>query len=108
MVQDACAVIVPSSDYAVERGEEGKRRKEKEVGELLKETVEHEGGKAAALSSKLLPEGVSRTQSSRWQQRLLFVSKIVSGDHPRLRNKCLSHVGGYPPIPPLPSLGRCQ
>ena len=53
-----------------------KLRAERRLGELLKETVEHEGGKVAALSNNLLPEGVSRMQSSRWQRRPFLFLKL--------------------------------
>ncbi len=55
---------------------EPKLRCERGLGELLRDTVDHEGGKAAALSSKLLPEGIDRTQSSRWQRRPFLLLKL--------------------------------
>jgi hypothetical protein len=45
-----------------------KLRAERRLGELLAATVDHGGGKRAALSNGVLPEGVTRMQSSRWQQ----------------------------------------
>jgi len=63
-----------------------KLRAERRLGELLEETVDHTGGGNRKSVSQVatpildLPEGITRTQSSRWQ--LLFATKIVGGLHP--------------------------
>lgn len=67
----AMQVYTRQRDYSLECQNDAieiKLRAERKLGELLKETVEHSGGSKAVMSSSLLPENVSRTQSSRWQQ----------------------------------------
>lgn len=78
------------------------------LGELLRETVEHKGGRdrkspfQAATVVGDLPEGISRTHSSRWQQAgSLFVFKIVCGDHQQETSNpqgMYGGMGGYPPL----------
>lgn len=45
-----------------------KLRAERRLGEMLGESVEHKGGRRAAMSNKVLPEGVRRMDSHRWQR----------------------------------------
>ena len=62
--------------YLLYQVPELKLRAERRLGELLKDTVEHEGGTAAVVSNRLLPEAVSRMQSSRWQRRPFLFEKL--------------------------------
>ena len=51
-----------------------KLRAERRLGQLLGETVRHEGGRPSKQShaATVLPDGISKTQSSRWQLAARF------------------------------------
>jgi hypothetical protein len=54
---------------AMQDAAEIKVRAERRLGELLRETVNHEGSKGVGRTMRpTLPEGVSKSDSSRWQQ----------------------------------------
>ena len=63
----ACVQLRRIPDDAVEL----KLRSERGLGELLRDTVDHEGGNpqlSQVATVRTLPESISRTQASRWQQ----------------------------------------
>lgn len=67
----AAAYLMQTRGYSLDCQNDAieiKLRAERGLGELLKETVDHRGGRQAALTNRVLVKDVSYMQSSRWQQ----------------------------------------